>query len=101
MKDLNIIKLKDVGIDDIRVDKECISLGCETCGYGSDFCSTLIVEFDDGTEFTYEKHQMYEFNETFTMSYIIRLFCFNVEAFANMTKEEFKEFLNKKLYKEL
>ena len=94
---MEIIKLKDNAVIDIKTDNYCYNRGCDTCGYGSDYCKELVVRFDDMDTYTYERHQMYDYDESFSIGYFIKLFCANIDTFVNMTKEEFKEFIDNKI----
>jgi hypothetical protein len=92
-----IIELKDGAVTDIYTDQCCYSGGCETCGYGSDYCTELTITFDDNDTYTAERHKMYDYDENFSIGYFVKLFCANVDNFAEMTKEEFKHFIANKI----
>lgn len=88
-----IIKLTDDAVVDIKTDYDCYSLGCPTCGYGSDFCTTMEIRFKNHNAIGFENHNMYEYDEAFSVGYFIKLFCSNNEKFSSMTAEEFIDFI--------
>lgn len=88
---MTIIKLKDCSIENIDTDMTCYSEGCETCGYGSDYCTEVTVEFDDYTSINAEYHSEYNYDDNFSIGYFVRLFCQNFEKIQNMTKDTFIE----------
>lgn len=93
-----IVKLQDCSIVDIQTDMDCLSAGCKTCGYGSDYCTTVKVAIFNGEDkdyrnkYTYleaEYHESYNFSEEFSIGYFIRLFAKNYEKITTFTKKEF------------
>ena len=88
-----IIKLKDDAVIRIDTDHNCYSLGCPTCGYGSDYCTEMEIGFKNHQGITFTRHKMYDFDEDFSVGYFIGLFCSNYEKFADMTADEFIEFI--------
>ena len=94
---MKIIKLKDNAVINIKTDNYCYDRGCDTCGYDSDYCTELTITFDDMDTYTYERHQMYHYDENFSIGYFVKLFCSNIDTFANMAKEEFKKFIENKI----
>ena len=87
-----IITLTDDAVVDIATD-HYYSPGCPTCDYGSDYCTTMEILFKAHTPIRFARHQMYEYDENFSVGYFIRLFCCNAERFPSMTAEEFIAFI--------
>lgn len=94
---MQIVKLTDSYISDIQTDLDCLSRGCETCGYGSDYCTTVKIYFGDSwsDKICAEYHNSYSFSESFSIGYFVRMFCNNIEAIQNMSKDEFQKWFMK------
>lgn len=86
---MEIIKLKNSVIENIDTDMTCLSEGCWTCGYGSDYCTTITIRFDDNDRLRAERHSEYDYDEDFSIGYFVRLFCQNFENIQEMDKEDF------------
>ena len=84
-----VIKLKDSAIENIKTDMTCLSEGCETCGYGSDYCTEIAIKFSDNTYYHAEYHESYNYSDSFSIGYFVRLFCQNIQTIETMTKDEF------------
>ena len=84
-----IIKLIDNAIVNIETDMNCYDEGCITCGYGSDYCTEIIIQFSDNSCIHAEYHESYHYSDTFSLGYFIGLFCRNVQNIESMTKDEF------------
>lgn len=96
---MEIIKLVDDAVINIYTDHDYIS-GCPTCDYGSDYCTEVIIAFNNHKRIIIERHQMYDFDEDFSIGYFIKLFCSNNEKFASMTADEFIEFITTEIKKD-
>lgn len=92
-----IIKLKDSAIENIDTDMTCLSEGCETCGYGSDYCTEIAIKFSDNTYYHAEYHESYNYSDSFSIWYFVRLFCQNIQTIEAMTKDEFIDWIRYKL----
>ena len=86
---MDIIKLKDVAIKNIDTDMNCLSEGCVTCGYGSDYCTEVAIKFSDNSYIHAEYHESYNYSDKFSIGYFVRLFCQNIQTIELMTKDEF------------
>lgn len=84
-----IIKLKDSAIENIDTDMTCYDEGCPTCGYGSDYCTEIVIKFSDNNYIRAEYHDSYDYSDTFSIGYFVRLFCQNIQNIESMTKDEF------------
>lgn len=84
-----IIKLKDSAIENIDTDMTCYDEGCPTCGYGSDYCTEVVIKFSDNSYIHAEYHESDDCSDTFSIGYFVRLFCQNIQNIESMTKDEF------------
>ena len=96
---MEIIKLADDVVTAIDTDHSYIS-GCPTCDYGSDYCTQIEIEFNIHKGIRFERHQMYNYDEDFSIGYFIKLFCGNYEKFVTMTADEFVEFITTEIKKD-
>ena len=83
-----IIKLKDVNIIEISTDSFSYS-GCETCDYGSSYIREIHFWFDDGTPELFIISQ--EYSHICSEQDLILFFVNNLDALAEITKEELSE----------
>lgn len=97
---MEIIKLVDDAVTNIYTDHQCYCEGCPTCGYGSDYCTTMEIYFKNHSYIKFENHNMYDFDEDFSIGYFIKLFCSNNEKFTSMTADEFVEFITTEIKKD-
>lgn len=95
-----IIKLKDSAIENIDTDMTCYNEGCVTCGYGSDYCTEVGIRFSDNTYYHAEYHESYNYSDSFSIGYFVRLFCQNVSNIEVMSKDEFIDWLRATLSKD-
>ena len=83
-----IVKLKDVNIIEISTDSFSYS-GCETCDYGSSYVNEINFLFDDGTSELFQISQEYAY--ICSEQDLILFFINNLDALAEITKEELSE----------
>ena len=83
-----IVKLKDVNIIEISTDSFSYS-GCETCDYGSSYIREIHFWFDDGTSELFIISQ--EYSHICSEQDLILFFVNNLDALAEITKEELSE----------
>ena len=83
-----IVKLKDVNIIEISTDSFSYS-GCEICDYGSSYINEIHFWFDDGTSELFQISQEYEY--ICSEQDLILFFINNLDALAEITKEELSE----------
>ena len=83
-----IVKLKDVNIIEISTDSFSYS-GCETCDYGSSYVNEIHFWFDDGTSELFKISQEYAY--ICSEQDLILFFINNLDALAEITKEELSE----------
>lgn len=83
-----IVKLKDVNIIEISTDSFSYS-GCETCDYGSSYIREIHFGFDDGTSESFQISQEYAY--ICSEQDLILFFINNLDALAEITKEELSE----------
>ena len=83
-----IIKLKDANIVEISTDSASFS-GCETCDYGSSYINEIHFLFDDGTSELFQISQEYSY--ICSEQDLILFFINNLDALAEITKEELSE----------
>lgn len=83
-----IVKLKDVNIIEISTDSFSYS-GCETCDYGSSYVNEINFWFDDGTSELFQISQEYAY--ICSEQDLILFFINNLDALAEITKEELSE----------
>lgn len=83
-----IVKLKDVNIIEISTDSFSYS-GCETCDYGSSYINEIHFWFDDGTSELFQISQEYSY--ICSEQDLILFFINNLDALAEITKEELSE----------
>ena len=83
-----IIKLKDANIIEISTDSASFS-GCETCDYGSSYINEIHFWFDDGTSELFQISQEYSY--ICSEQDLILFFINNLDALAEITKEELSE----------
>lgn len=88
---MDIIKLKDVAIKNIETDMYCLSEGCPTCGYGSDYCTEVDIYFNDGTRLGCKLHESNGYSTDFSVGYFVILFCSNLQNIQEMSKNDFVE----------
>ena len=86
-----IVKLKDVNIIEISTDSfsSFSYSGCETCDYGSLYINEIHFWFDDGTSELFQISQEYEY--ICSEQDLILFFINNLDALAEITKEELSE----------
>ena len=88
-----LIELLDDRIIDIKTDSEFFPGHCETCDFGQMFVQSITVMFEDGDTFTcrIENESEYLCDE----GNMIKFFTNNVETFANMSRDEFCDLLER------
>ena len=87
-----IVKLKDVNIIEISTDSFSYSgsySGCERCDYGSSYIMEIHFWFDDGTSELFIISQ--EYSHICSEQDLILFFVNNLDALAEITKEELSE----------
>ena len=88
-----LIELLDDRIIDIKTDSEFFPGYCETCDFGQMFVQSITVMFEDGDTFTCRIE-----NESECLcdeGNMIKFFTNNVETFANMSRDEFCDLLER------
>ena len=93
MSNKYLIKLKDGGLVNYE-DGSTYLAGCPTCDYGSEYINDITLTFSK-IRVLYSVSRMYSY--AVSTGYIMKILLNNMDSFANMTEEDFKEWFYKKL----
>lgn len=81
-----LIKTIDGGIVDIETDEDCLSRGCPTCGYGSEYLSEITVFL---TKYKVKAEVVNEYEYAMTVEDTLKLFLPHIDEIQLMKEKGF------------
>ena len=92
-----LINMVDGGL--ISVDYQgldCISSGCETCGYGGHWINNIEIRMVNGI-IDIEMHSMYDWIDVIEEDKFMFIITSNIDNIKNMTEKEFAKWIKEQL----